>query len=69
MVTNKDSAGMHHACRGPHCKGFRNAPLQQIEMGQSADLIPLVSLYIPKYLAIFKGNSCGLVRLLFSVAN
>ena len=49
--------------RGPHCKGFRNAPLQRIEMGQSTDLTPLVSslfLYIPKFLAIFKKNFCGL---------
>ena len=55
---------------GPHCKGFRNAPLQQIEMGQSTDLTPLVSLlflYIPKSLAIFKENFCGVVKYIMFV--
>ena len=27
-----------------HCKGFRNADLQRIEMGQSTKLTPIVSL-------------------------
>ena len=32
-----------HASLREHCKGFRNADLQQIEMRESTDLTPLVS--------------------------